>query len=270
LKGYDNLFYEICNEPYFGGVTMEWQHHIADTITAAETGFRNKHLIAQNIANYSAKIESPHPSVSLFNFHYARPPEAVAANYGLNKAIGYDETGFDGTADATYRVQAWDFLSAGGATYDHLDFSFVAGHEDGSFQYPASQPGGGSSELRRQFRILKDFMESFDFVKMRPDDAVIGSGVPEGASGRALAENGAQYAIYIHHGKPVKKGKPPYQIDAGQKTARLSLRLPVGSYKAEWVDTKTGAVAKTETLSGASEATSPAYSEDIALRIKRQ
>src|SRR5690606_24545727 len=32
LKGYSNLIYEICNEPYFGGVTMEWQHHIASVI----------------------------------------------------------------------------------------------------------------------------------------------------------------------------------------------------------------------------------------------
>ena len=25
LNGFDNLYYEICNEPYFGGVTLEWQ-----------------------------------------------------------------------------------------------------------------------------------------------------------------------------------------------------------------------------------------------------
>lgn len=32
LKNFNNLYYEICNEPYFGGVTLEWQHHIADVI----------------------------------------------------------------------------------------------------------------------------------------------------------------------------------------------------------------------------------------------
>ena len=36
LNGFDNVFYEICNEPYFGGVTMPWQHHIADVIVEAE------------------------------------------------------------------------------------------------------------------------------------------------------------------------------------------------------------------------------------------
>jgi hypothetical protein len=34
LQPYDNLYYEICNEPYFGGVTMEWQHRIIDEIVA--------------------------------------------------------------------------------------------------------------------------------------------------------------------------------------------------------------------------------------------
>ena len=74
LKGFDNVFYEICNEPYFAGVTLDWQKHISETITAAEASFKAKHMIAQNIANFSAKVENPNPLVSLFNFHYARPP----------------------------------------------------------------------------------------------------------------------------------------------------------------------------------------------------
>ncbi len=32
LNEFDNLYYEICNEPYFGGVTMDWQHRIVETI----------------------------------------------------------------------------------------------------------------------------------------------------------------------------------------------------------------------------------------------
>ncbi|MGH9904494.1 MAG: hypothetical protein ACRD8U_02790 [Pyrinomonadaceae bacterium] len=35
LKDFDNLYYEICNEPYFGGVALDWQHHIAETIVKA-------------------------------------------------------------------------------------------------------------------------------------------------------------------------------------------------------------------------------------------
>src|SRR6185436_6185237 len=56
LREFDNLLYEICNEPYFGGVTFEWQHHVADVIVGAEKDFPKKHLITQNIANDKAEI----------------------------------------------------------------------------------------------------------------------------------------------------------------------------------------------------------------------
>ncbi len=85
LNGFDNLFFEICNEPYFGGVTIAWQHHIADLIAATERDLPAKHLIAQNIANNSARIADPHRTVSIFNFHYATPPDTVGLNYALNK-----------------------------------------------------------------------------------------------------------------------------------------------------------------------------------------
>ena len=29
LNGFDNLYFEVANEPYFGGITLEWQHHVA-------------------------------------------------------------------------------------------------------------------------------------------------------------------------------------------------------------------------------------------------
>src|SRR5437867_6432893 len=77
LNSFDNVYYEICNEPYFGGVTMAWQRHIADVIVETEKSLPNQHLISQNINNGSKKIEKPHPSVSIFNFHYATPPKAV-------------------------------------------------------------------------------------------------------------------------------------------------------------------------------------------------
>ncbi|MBI4324721.1 MAG: hypothetical protein HY674_05600 [Chloroflexi bacterium] len=197
LKGFDNVYYEICNEPYFGGVTMEWQHHIADVIVAAEKGSRNKHLISQNIANGSAKIQDPHPAVSIFNFHYASPPITVAMNYGLNKVIGDNETGFRGTSDLPYRVEAWEFILAGGGLFNHLDYSFTAERENGTYAYPATQPGGGNPVFRGQMKVLQEFINRFDFIKMKPDQEVIAKGVPRGANARALSEPGQAYAIYI-------------------------------------------------------------------------
>ncbi|MCX7045511.1 MAG: hypothetical protein NTX50_08525 [Candidatus Sumerlaeota bacterium] len=253
LKDFGNVYYEICNEPYFGGVTLEWQHHIADTLVAAEKEFPVKHLIAQNIANGKAKIEKPHPAVSIFNFHYATPPDTVGMNYGLNKPIADDETGFKGTGDTHYRKEGWQFILAGGAIYDHLDYSFTVGHEKGDFAFPAKQPGGGGTALRAQFKILKDFICSFDFTRMKPDRAAV-SGLPNGVVAYALSEPAKAYAIYLQ----------------GGAQADINVELPAGTYKAEWINTKTGKTDKAETFAhggGRKALTSPPYSEDIALRI---
>jgi hypothetical protein len=253
LKEFDNLYYEICNEPYFGGVTVEWQNHIARTIVDAESKSDAKHLIAQNIANKTKKIEAPNPHVSVFNFHYAKPPMAVTENYHLNKVIGDDETGFAGDDRVKpYRLEAWDFIIAGGAGYSNLDYAFAVGFEDGTAQIKA--PGGGGPQLRRQLEILKDFMGGFDFIRMKPDNTVIKGSVPKGTTARALVEHGRAYAIYVNGNGPV----------------RLQLELPQGGYKAEWIDTKTGRVVHAESFrheGSLRSLSAPAYTDDIALRI---
>jgi hypothetical protein len=254
LKDFDNVYYEICNEPYFGGVTEEWQNHIAQTIVQAAAGLPKRHLIAQNIANKSKKIENPNPSVSIFNFHYAKPPVAVTENYQLNKAIGDDETGFAGEDRVKpYRLEAWDFLVAGGAVYSNLDYSFTVGHEQGDARINA--PGGGGSELRQQLQILKEFIQGFDFVRMKPDDTAIKAKLPKGTTARVLCQPGQAYAIYVN----------------GYDLAELALELPAGEYKAEWLNTKTGQVEKTESFKhrgGPHTLPVPRYTDDIALRIR--
>jgi hypothetical protein len=272
LRDFDNLYYEICNEPYFGGVTATWQEHIARVIAETEAGFAEKHLIAQNWANGSAAIDRPDPLVSLFNFHYSRPPDSVAMNVGLNRAIGNNETGFDGAADATYRIQGWDFLMAGGALYNNLDYSFTVGHEDGTFAAPPATPGGGSAALRRQLQHLRTFFDEIPFWRMRPTaDGVVRG--PEGASVRALEEPGKTYAVYLHHGRAVKGGRPQFQVDGTATARQITLRLPRGSYAARWRDTRSGLDAKVEEFKvtgdgGETRLASPVYAEDIALVVR--
>ena len=116
LKEFDNLLYEIANEPYAHElITADWERHIADVITNAESGFptRQRHLITQNVSNGSKKVPNPNPQVSVFNFHYSRPPASVGLNRDLNRPIGCNETGFDGQADAIYRIQGWGTYPGG-------------------------------------------------------------------------------------------------------------------------------------------------------------
>ncbi len=175
LKDFDNVYYEVCNEPYFGGVTREWTDRMIAVLREAEKSLPAPHLIAQNISNGSTKIDRPNPHVSLFNFHYSTPPDSVALNAQLGKAIGDDETGFRGTGDLAYRTEGWDFLLAGGALYSNLDYSFSCKHPDGTAKITTS-PGGGGPALRRQLQILKEFMDGLDFVSMRPDNSVLKGG----------------------------------------------------------------------------------------------
>jgi hypothetical protein len=255
LKDFDNVYYEICNEPYFGGVTEEWQGHIAQTIVQAEAASPKKHLVAQNIANKSKKIENPNPNVSIFNFHYAKPPVAVTQNYPLNKAIGDDETGFAGEDRVgPYRREAWDFLVAGGAVFSNLDFSFTVGHEQGDARINA--PGGGGPELRRQLQILKEFIQGFDFIQMKPEDSVVTTELPQGVATRVLCEPGQAYAIYIN----------------GSDLPELALELPAGAYNAEWLNTKTGQREEAASFKhdgGSHTLQVPHYIDDIALRVRR-
>jgi hypothetical protein len=260
LSGFDNVYYEICNEPYErGGQTESWQAHIARTIFEAESKLPSRHLIAQNLpwreghgswpSGVRRKIE-PVPHVSILNFHGPSPLSPLELHYDLNKVLAYDETGAASTAQ--HRLDGWEFLLAGGAVYDHLGMSYAVGREDGTSE--ANSGWGDGPALREQLRVLKEFMNGFDFVRMRPDTSVIRGGVPEGATARALVEPGRAYAIHVR----------------GGKQADLRIDLPAGAYTAEWVDTRSGRVERSERIEhagGVRSLSSPGYAEDIALRI---
>jgi hypothetical protein len=270
LQESENVYYEICNEPYLDGISPEWQHHIAEVISHTEKGFRQKHLISQNIANGKQEkpISDPHSAVSLFNFHYSSP-DAVTMNYELNMPIGDNETGFIGIADAPYRREAWKFLTAGGALFSHLDYSFTVGHEDGSFVIPTRQGGGGGPFIRNQLQYLQQFLGRFDFLQMRPDHSVIQGLTVESrlnpaeaptatktsaVSAWALVQPGRQYAIYIDGG--------------GQTTFQLV--LPAGKYQAQWLHPRTGEYADHMVFDhegGYRHFVAPRYEVDIALRV---
>jgi hypothetical protein len=253
LNGFDNLYYEICNEPYFGGVTRGWHDQITDVIVDTEKALPKKHLISWNIANDYAKVKGPHPAISIINFHYARPA-AVTDNYGLNKALGLNETGFKGTGDDYYRKQAWEFLLAGGGLYNNLDYSFCVGHEDGTFSVKAPTPGGGGPKLRRQLRLLAEFLRKFDFIRMKPAKDLV-SGVPKEVAFQALAESAKQYAIYL----------------GSTKEVHMQLQLPKGTYEGEWLDAVSGQYVKLPRLDHAGDKLMikpPDFAEDCALRLK--
>lgn len=276
LNEFDNLIYEIQNEPwadnhilagpinsflpnweqewrnrieYPADHSLAWQKTIASFIRSEESKLAKRHLIAQNFTNFRYPLKEVDPAVSIVNFHYAYP-EAVSLNYGWDRVIGLDETGFAGNDDNTYRRLAWNFMLAGGGLFNHLDYSFTVEKPDGTDSNRA--PGGGSPTLRKQLGILKRFLEEFDFIRMRPNrDVVV---LAPGAFRQALAEPGRAYAIYLD----------------GSLRGNLVLEIATGSYQATWLDVTTGRQLKQERLrhrGGRLTLEAPAYQQDIALKV---
>ena len=285
LKSFDNVFYEIQNEPWADRgndlglavtqpekeanmpwqrkvevadpASLEWQRRIAFCIQNEENSLSNKHLIAQNVANFRAKADQPDPGVSIFNFHYAHP-QAVTENYALNKVIGFDESGFAGSSDSVYRQQAWRFMLSGGGLFNSLDYSFTTERANGTDKQQA--PGGGSTALRSQLKVLKDFLFSFDFVRMKPDSvgepAITLTSEQPRTKAYGLAQPGKAYAVYFE----------------GGGHCEAAVELPAGKYREEWMDPQTGRIAKRSVVKhpgGKYQVKSPDYADDIALRLVR-
>jgi hypothetical protein len=110
---------------------------------------------------------------------------------------------------------------SGGSVFDHLDYSFSPGHEDGSDTAP-NGPGCGSPALRQQLRILSDFPRSFSLADLRPDSQTMRHAA--GVIPHALSDTKRHFAFYFD-------GKGPMEAN---------LNLPSGEHSAEWISVSTG------------------------------
>jgi hypothetical protein len=109
---------------------------------------------------------------------------------------------------------------------------------------------------------------------MLPDTTVIAGGKPEGTISRAISEPGRQYAIYLHN-SVATRGKNRYEVSEVERTLDLTVDLPPGGYRLEWIRPADLAVVQRQTISKhpggkAILSKSPAYREDIAIRITKR
>src|SRR4030095_13277468 len=64
LNAYDNVYYEVCNEPYIGGVAYDWQLRMAQVIWDHESTLPQRHLISLNAQNNSGSAPQPPSTIS--------------------------------------------------------------------------------------------------------------------------------------------------------------------------------------------------------------
>jgi len=277
LNKYNNVIYEIQNEPWSdqqgaifllnktnipkdqpwhtksdlaSKLSLEWQREIASFVKDEEKDLPKKHLIAQNYCNCGQPIAEIDDDIDILNFHYVWP-EAVHWNYGYNRPINFDESGFSQKEEATYRKQAWRFILAGGAIFNNLDYSFVAGHEDGSFEENTS-PGLGTKSLRKQYRFLRDFMAGVDLINMAPANHNV-KHVP-GFIYQGLANEGKEYAYYFE----------------GNGEIKVHLKVKDGKYTVEWWDPATGqkiSSGSVKSKDGILSISGPKVIEDVTLKV---
>lgn len=279
-NAFDNVIFEIQNEPWSDrpsfvdvvnpylppptrdnypnsvevpdALSMAWQARVEEWIKSEEARLPNQHLVAQNCCNFRFPLKSVPAGIDVVNFHYAYP-DAVALNYGLGRALSYDETGFLGRDDAVYRRQAWNFMLSGGSAFDALDYSFSVGHEDGSDDAP-NGPGGGSAAFRRQLHVLAAYLRKLPLLQMQPDTNTVKH--VGGAYARVLSSASGVYAFYLDGRGPVD----------------LTLGLPAGAYSGEWTNPESGeikGITSFQHAGGELVVHSPEFERGMALRLNR-
>jgi hypothetical protein len=235
-------------------LALAFEARVAEWIQSEEASSPRKHLIAQNYCDFGLPVSELIPGISIVNFHYAYP-EAAAANYGLGKAIAYDETGFLGQSDASYLRQAWNFMLSGGSTFGALDYSFTVGHEDGT-DIASNGPGGGSPTLRKQLGFLVRFLRNLPLAELAPDVHTVRHA--GGTYARVLS--GANlYAIYLDGVGPDGR-------------IEVTLELPPGRYFEEWVDPTSGATVQIENFDhagGEKKLLTPKFQNGMALHLNK-
>lgn len=230
---FDNLYYEICNEPGytrdgepFPEVIRDWQHVLIETVRETERALPKRHLVAVNphLLLPARDPDTPQevrvdllddgfyrrdPRIDLLNVHYishrlpreglhlaypggARPrgpayrfghiAPFVALRAAAGKAIGFDED-YAGIVDrqpplpAQKRLEAWEALLAGCATYDHLDFTFTTDDPTGAAagSIPPGLPRAwlDGRPLRRQLSYLAAGAAELDLASLRPDPLAV-------------------------------------------------------------------------------------------------
>ena len=281
LNEFDNIYFEIQNEPWADmgdsvGVVLEhliddklpnkwqnlveaankaslaWQAKIADIIGDEEENLPKQHLIAQNYTNFIHPVKHVEDKISVMNFHYALP-NCVDVNWGWNRPVAFDESGFAGPGPDVYRRQAWRFILSGGAVFSGLDYSFYPGHEDGTGKLMG--PGGGGTELRLQLAVLRNFMENFNLPALQPDHSTVVH--QPGLYVYLLSEPGEQYAGYVE----------------GNQQSQLHLNVPEGIYVVKWIEVKTGNVLSESQIDHTVDILvleTPEFDDEIALDIRKE
>ena len=291
LNPYDNVFFEICNEPgSYEDLTKvdEWQEEIHQQICEIEKSLPNKHLIA---ATKSCEVD-PECSAGgraydsfvwdIVNVHPWSPAcyrdkhydmgkfmsgdlnlepvrDFCLDTYGESKPVNLDE---DNVASrfrdlhgwTVHRKRAWTTLLSGGH-YDFIDFSITIHTPTGTDE--------SNRYIRTWMKHLSEFVHSLDLIRSRPLRGFL-SGQPVSTVASVMGVPGEDYVIYLADGR--EKG----DSDSGSSlSGSIQMNLPESQYVVRTYSPTTGRYSPDviHRLSGVVSLELPVFEHDVVLRL---
>ena len=281
LNSYDNVIYDLCDEPSLvgrpdgsivvhpDGAVVPWLHALRDAFLEAERPLPKKHVLGQTVQNLSPDL-SAEPWCDWLPAEYVRPARrALERNYGAGKPMVDVESDYFGislvksayTVDAV-RLEGWWFLLGGGAGVINLNGEFRRGQEEGA--------ADTRERILPQRRVLREFVEGLDLASVERFGGV--SGLPAGALASALAAPGEEYAVYLFRGREEGEWGAHFVATPGAYRHSFTLGgVPKGRYVLDWIDPATGRALASETVDwtgGDLDLETPEYRLDVALRMR--
>jgi hypothetical protein len=292
---YDNVYYEICNEPSGGAeghATGEevnaWQAEVARVVHEEMLKAGKIHLLSGQAAfpwpKSPVDMSFQAPWLDIVNVHPLPQTVLDGHNYELGdfmskqlkladlaaftraahhqtKPMVADEDNAasmyrDMTGWTIHRKRAWTTVMNGGH-YDYIDFSITVGSEAGT---PASR-----AAIRSWMQYLSSFIHSFDFIhaKLAPEWV---KGLPNYLVCSGLAVEGTDYISYLADAREVT------DVNAGHPVqGSCTLDLPAGRFVVRLFSPVTGEYSPGVEVTGGKPASlelTP-FRHDLVLRAER-
>ncbi|HVN21702.1 MAG TPA: cellulase family glycosylhydrolase [Dongiaceae bacterium] len=271
LKDFDNVIYDISDEPEMEKQnSWLWNSAMLDALISVD---QNRHVYGETAHSASPDFTKD-PRISWLPTEYISPMEkTLDENYADAKPIIDVETSYyplwyDHPVEET-RAEGWYGMLGGLAGMIHLNSDF-------STSNPSAHGTSTETEILPQKRALAQFMQSLDFVQMTKFTGF--RVTTSGALARAISETGKQYAVYLFHGSrkwddwPQGPTSSRLNVDLNWFTDSLSIDVPRGTYKIEWINPASGALIQSSSQhcnGGNCILETPRYFFDIALRMRR-
>jgi len=295
---YDNIFYEICNEPGGGWSEMagapspeevdRWQAAIAECIRQTEANLPNRHLIAgqeaflwqpftqgstKTFADFPVDIVNMHP---LPNTVYRRQSfdmgqfmskqlklravrDYCLATRGQRKPLNLDE---DNVASQYKDPEGWT-IHRKRAWVTLLSLCHYDYIDFSIINYCEAGTPMSRAHIRTWMKHLSDFIHSVDLAAAAPLTGFLRQ-QPAHTVEAVLAVEGRDYVIYLADEREGPAAGEPIR-------GPLSFTLPTGAWRMACYDPQSGLYSPwLRTGGGVASMATPEFRHDLVVRVRRE